>query len=204
MRAALRPRTRYQLAAIAACAVLLGATGASWDRSFGPTVLHAVSTKASGSQQLAAAQLTLERGAGPAAGHRLQCSATGVSAGCSLASVSPFPASATWTNLSSRAIPAPGPRITQMVWDAADSYVLLFGGEFITPSHRFGINHDTWTYANGVWTNISTMISGGPPPAGVAPGMAYDPWAHEVVLFGGSNGTKYQSQTWTYVAKTWN
>lgn len=172
------------------------------------TATPAAGTAAS---ELAAATTSLGSGHGPAARAAVSCALTGPNAAsCSARGAAGFSMNASWTNLTARAIPGPGARAgAQMVYDAADGYVLLFGGEFsgATP-FTYGVDRDTWTFSNGVWTNISSTVSGGPPPNAVAPAMAYDPWDQEVVLFGGENNThgypgSYQSQTWTYHAKVW-
>ncbi|HZY70021.1 MAG TPA: PKD domain-containing protein [Thermoplasmata archaeon] len=175
-----------------------------------PTAESGAITGPSGSP-LAAATASLAAGHGPAAGAAVSCAQVAPNAAsCSAHPAASFPANASWVNLTARAIPAPGARAgAEMVYDAADGYVLLFGGEFSgSAPFTFGVDRDTWTFSNGVWTNISSTVSGGPPPNAIAPAMAYDPWDQEVVLFGGANNTRgfpsgFQSQTWTYHGKVW-
>jgi PKD repeat protein len=104
-----------------------------------------------------------------------------------------------WTNISSDVSGSPGGRLTTMAWDGSDGYGLLFGGV------KYGqvYLNDTWTYANGTWTNITASV-GSSPPALIYERMAYDPSSNAVVLFGGQNKTmQVQHQTWTYHAGKW-
>ena len=86
-----------------------------------------------------------------------------------------------------------------MTWDASDGYVLLYGG-YGCGGHC--IISDTWTFANGVWTNITALTSGSPPTA-YLPGLAYDPTSARVILFGGLGASGVLSDTWSYHAKAW-
>jgi hypothetical protein len=167
-------------------------------------------TSGSDSSQLIAAASSLRNGAGPAAGTPEMCTAvTPTSSSCSTADAIPntFPTTATWFNVTTKVIPAPSARQTVMVWDAADGYALLFGGFVKVPgtlNSFYGVS-DTWTYLNGVWSNITDTLIGGSPPDAINPTMAYDPFEQEVVLYGGAtnNGADDQDQTWTYHAGEW-
>ncbi len=104
-----------------------------------------------------------------------------------------------WTNVSEESATTPSARAgADMVWDASDSYFLLYGG-FNTLGNPMA---DTWTYANGSWTNITSTILG-TPPALIGP-MAYDPSTHTVVLVGtfaiSSNSGSF---TWSYHNRVW-
>ncbi len=88
-----------------------------------------------------------------------------------------------------------------LVYDAADRYVLLYGGG--------GLN-DTWTFVNGVWTELP--LSTAPSDQGTYSSMAYDPSTGYVVLFGGQplrcpgcmNPDPSVNFTWKYVGGTWS
>jgi chitodextrinase len=162
----------------------------------------------SGASELASASLSLEHGAGPAMGESVSCAAASSgSVNCQTPSDTPttFSANAKWTNITTKVIPAPVEREGIMTWDAADGYVLLYGGESRNLAQTAYYNqYDTWTYLNGVWTNITSQIVGGFPPASVAPAMSYDPFTGYVLLFGGYNNTvAFQKSTWTYHAGEW-
>jgi hypothetical protein len=89
-----------------------------------------------------------------------------------------------------------------MVFDAHDGYVLLFGGYrisgYIGQLTAFYQSNLTWKYSAGVWTNLTGIVNGLPPP-GYPVQMAYDAADEYVVLF-----TGYQIPvTWTYAGGTW-
>jgi hypothetical protein len=100
-----------------------------------------------------------------------------------------------------------------MTYDATDGYVLLFGGvyggslQFLGESSSFG---DTWTYQDGVWTNLTPHLKSSPDARELVM-MAYDPTDKEVVLFGGESSYGNPStpvygghgDTWTFVHGAW-
>ncbi|MCI4334643.1 MAG: PKD domain-containing protein [Thermoplasmata archaeon] len=85
-----------------------------------------------------------------------------------------------------------------MTWDAGDGYVLLFGGMLI------GVHYatDSWTFQDGSWTNITSMVTGTPPPL-LFPELAYDSTSMAVVLFGMLVNGPPAMVTWTYHNKVW-
>ena len=88
-----------------------------------------------------------------------------------------------------------------MTYDAADGYMVLFGG--LAPGAALG---DTWTYASGVWTNLTTLnnqTAQNAPAPRFFPAMTYDYGDGYVVLFGGENATKDLRDTWTYSGGAW-
>ncbi len=103
-----------------------------------------------------------------------------------------------WTNLT--AGPAPSPRaLAAMTYDWTDHYDLLFGG--LGP---YGPLNDTWTWANGVWTNI-TSTAGAPPAGQFGMAMTYDAADGDVLAFGCSPST-YQgvcNDTWSFSHGKW-
>ncbi|MCI4364094.1 MAG: PKD domain-containing protein [Thermoplasmata archaeon] len=103
-----------------------------------------------------------------------------------------------WSNLSTSLSIAPSARVTTMTWDAADGYVLLFGGLLISSAHPT----DTWIFANGTWTNITGQVTGTPPALGF-PVLAYDPTSTAVVLYGQLASGALTTVTWTYHNKVW-
>jgi PKD repeat protein len=110
----------------------------------------------------------------------------------------PSGAALPWTNLTSSLATAPSPREGEsLVYDAADGYVLLFGG-----LGRHGLLGDTWKFQGGNWTNLSGTLTRHPSPRFEA-GIAYDAADGEVVLFGGLNSTRL-GDTWVFAAGTWS
>jgi chitodextrinase len=159
-----------------------------------PPGLRTLPPGSAGAAQLAEAQSSLERGGGPAAALHGTPTASQPSA------IAP---SYSWSNLTSRLTMAPSPRIGAMTWDAADGYVLLFGGETNVDSTTVALLADTWTYLNGTWTNITANVVGSP-PALVVPGMVYYPPGGSVILFGGEYNNQADSDaTWSYHSGVW-
>jgi hypothetical protein len=112
-------------------------------------------------------------------------------------------ANGTWTNLTLNLSKAPGPRYrASMEYDAADGYVVLFGGtSVVTPPT---ILNQTWIFSNQSWTDITNNATGHPAPRYRAD-MAYDAADKEIVLFGGcTTATRCgTSDTWTYSNYSW-
>lgn len=94
-----------------------------------------------------------------------------------------------------------------LAYDAADGYLLLFGGTFANKSDvgKGRCLTDTWVYSGSVWTNLS--ISG--PTNVCSPTLAYDSADGYVLAFGGffqniSNGVHYASgETWKFSRGAW-
>jgi hypothetical protein len=85
-----------------------------------------------------------------------------------------------------------------LAYDAADGYVVLFGGRSI----QGGLLNDTWTFSAGTWTNVTNSTAGAPPGRANA-SIAYDPAVSAVVLFGGRSPTSLFNDTWEYHAARW-
>jgi hypothetical protein len=108
-----------------------------------------------------------------------------------------------WLNISSASTP-PDPRIeATSAYDAADGYLLLFGGD--TGSTTVA---ETWSYQNGTWTDISSGQNQTPGPRYLSM-MTYDAQDREVVLFGGYNlagsgNSSYLSDTWAFHGGQWH
>ncbi|MCI4320944.1 MAG: kelch motif-containing protein [Thermoplasmata archaeon] len=98
-----------------------------------------------------------------------------------------------WTQLHPAVSPA-GRQEAQMAYDAADGYVLLFGGDGAA-----GGLHDTWSFANGIWTELTPGTN---PGARVDANLVYDAVDGYSVLFGGYAcvGT---CGTWIYSHSNW-
>jgi PKD repeat protein len=107
--------------------------------------------------------------------------------------ISPDP----WTNLTPGLNASPSPREGEaLVYDPAGPYVLLFGGA----SGR-GALHDTWTFADGRWTNLSSNLSTQPSSRYKAV-VTYDAADGYVLLFSGHAGT-YFNDTWKWENGAW-
>ncbi len=100
---------------------------------------------------------------------------------------------------------APAPRgMAPFAYDPSINATLLFsGGDIDFANGSIAPFHDTWTYAAGVWTNITSTAGTG---AGQASSMAYDPDAGGVIATGimrpGSICTSL-NQTWLFSHGNW-
>jgi len=93
-----------------------------------------------------------------------------------------------WTQLSPSSSPS-GRSYASMAYDAADGYVLLFGGAYTFD--------DTWTFKAGSWTELSPASA--PSPRYAAP-LAYDAADGYTLLSGGYGAP---SDTWEFKAGSW-
>ncbi|MCI4351075.1 MAG: PKD domain-containing protein [Thermoplasmata archaeon] len=97
-----------------------------------------------------------------------------------------------------------------MTYDAADGYVVLFGGL----SGTRAVN-ETWKFQDGAWTNITAVVSGAPSPR-YQMAMTFDAADGIVLAFGGvampspacSVPVGFAgcplNDTWSYSAGTWS
>ncbi|HEV8049926.1 MAG TPA: kelch repeat-containing protein, partial [Thermoplasmata archaeon] len=106
-----------------------------------------------------------------------------------------------WYNLSSNfSAPVPGNRtFAALAYDPALNATLMFGGFNHSSFTPYG---DTWLFANGSWVNVSGSSTAAP-SARWAAMMTWDPWNHEMVLFGGRDTTGTLGDTWVYNASGW-
>ncbi len=82
-------------------------------------------------------------------------------------------------------------------YDAADHYVLLFGGVDIY-GNTYG---DTWTFQNGRWTQLNPTVS---PSWRSAGEMVYDYQDGYVVFFGGQDlNYNPTNDTWKFLHGNW-
>ena len=156
--------------------------------------------KLDASNGISAAMTSLHSGQGPPGLGPVNCSSTrSGSAYCDTGQVGPNVLASTvgWTSITGS---SPSSRAGHsMTYDAADGYVILFGG-FSTN----GAFADTWKFLGGVWTNITTNTR---PSARIGASMAFDTVDGYVVLFGGLGGTssasEFLSDTWTFSHGIW-
>jgi len=104
-----------------------------------------------------------------------------------------------WTQLTASG-PSPSARAyASVTYDTAVSSIVLFGG--------VGANGapfaDTWSFASGHWTDLTTS-SGVAPPARSSAGFSYDAVDSVAVLFGGTGLCgAFCGDTWTYSGAHW-
>jgi len=116
----------------------------------------------------------------------------------------PRPANSTplthWWNITSES-PTPLPVVwfTEATWDAADDYLVFYGGDNFAGT----LYASTWTYAHGLWHNLSTHGSPGPVDGAA---LAYDPNAGQVVMYGGASTytpVTLTNETWLFSRGNW-
>lgn len=105
-----------------------------------------------------------------------------------------------WENISGPV--APSARYgSAEAFDAADGYLLLFGG--IGPS---GVStrtfSDTWILENGSWTNITSTAGHPPAPYEAMASLAYDAQDRYVVMLD-TSGTATNTSTWIFTNGSW-
>lgn len=101
-----------------------------------------------------------------------------------------------WTQLSPSSVPS-GRFFPSLTWDAADGYLVLFGGTDCAGAYHGG----TWEFGGGQWTHLSPVTS---PSPRLGAGMAYDAQGKQVILFGGYNGASSLNDTWAFAGGSWS
>jgi hypothetical protein len=86
-----------------------------------------------------------------------------------------------------------------MAYDAADGYLVLFGGSPCYTCTTF--NSNTFVLTSTGWSELSTSVA---PPGRVGGQMVYDPSVGGLVLFGGRDPAfDYFGDTWLFRAGNW-
>jgi len=101
-----------------------------------------------------------------------------------------------WSQVFPKASPG-GRDGASIAYDAADGYVLLFGG--YSGGHWLD---DTWSYTNGTWTNLTSTLASSPSGRASAT-MEYDAYDGYVVLFGGGGKGGDLNDTWKFQNGSW-
>lgn len=117
-----------------------------------------------------------------------------------------------WTQLHPAISPA-GRMWAMMAYDAADGYVVLFGGSNVSQTIRYYHDlGDTWIFQAGNWTRANLTVHPGARDSGM---MAYDSTDGYVLLFGGAvdshtrgprlqNSTVFLNDTWSFSHGAWH
>jgi len=89
---------------------------------------------------------------------------------------------------------------SEMVYDAADRYTVLFGGCVVL--YCGGVANDTWKFDSGVWSQLKVASH---PAARSDAAMVYDARDQYVLLFGGTSLTSNASfdDTWEFSKGAW-
>lgn len=103
----------------------------------------------------------------------------------------------TWNKQNPAASPRPLDS-SSMIFDEISGQVILFGG-MASPSRD--VFNETWAWNGSNWKQLSPAASPSPRQAA---GIAFDEVKHQVVLFGGDNGSDNFNDTWIWDGQTWN
>ena len=203
-----RTSLRVAAAILGLIAVLLLPPGAPLAHASGPPIApRAVAEPGSQAMQAAIAALGAAHGPSPGATGCAEVAPGEVSCDRARAPgplVNATSPPTTWINLTAFTPNSPSPRwLAAMTFDPVDNYVLLFGGgQTNTYGAIVADFDDTWSFANGTWTEIYTSSA---PSGRYAAGLAWDQTDGYAVLFGGTqNGSACYNDTWTYVSGTWS
>lgn len=107
-----------------------------------------------------------------------------------------------WTDVGATTGVPPVRGFAEMAYDAADGYVVLFGGIGNCLS-TFCYYNDTWEYYSNTWWPVHP--SGGSPAGRYSAALTSDPTVGGVLLFGGYNATYSLglNDTWTFSHGAW-
>jgi hypothetical protein len=100
-----------------------------------------------------------------------------------------------WTHPHPAASPSPRTGAA-MAYDFATHQLVLFGG---STGPESGFQADTWTWNGTTWAKLQPATS---PPARHNGDLFYDAAQHELILFGGYDGS-YLNDTWAWNGTTW-
>ncbi len=104
-----------------------------------------------------------------------------------------------WTNVSPPAASSPGGAFGlsghAMVYDAAHSQVVLFGGDSNGNEENW-----TWVWNGSAWSQQNPAT---PPPPRDSHGMAYNAATGQTIMFGGYDGNSYVGDTWVFDGTNW-
>ncbi|MCI4330500.1 MAG: PKD domain-containing protein [Thermoplasmata archaeon] len=104
-----------------------------------------------------------------------------------------------WTNRTTATHPSARAE-PNMDYDAADGYVLLFGGYIPHKTGHGDIEQaDTWKFVGGVWTNLTSSLPVHPSARDGEP-VVFDPNHGYILLFGGDAGAGNPNDAWAYRA----
>lgn len=102
-----------------------------------------------------------------------------------------------WTNITSELATSPPPLSEAlMAFDAADGYLVLFGG---TPAGSSSFGNTTWGFTGTTWEPLPSL------PVGIAawPALAYDASDQQVIFTGEIDQPCCSGETWSYVGGHW-
>lgn len=89
-----------------------------------------------------------------------------------------------------------------MVWDPIGQRIVLFGGRSSSDADGAALS-DMWAWDGTNWTEITPATSFDRPTARAGAGMAFDPVRKAIVLFGGTDESGPQNDTWLLDGDQW-
>ena len=114
-------------------------------------------------------------------------------------------ANSTWSNITTTAGTPPNGTVSgALTYDAADGYVVQFGGENTTTQSTLTPEIGTWSFSAGRWSELP--ITGVRPSPRLFDDLVYDPLVGSVVLFGGQTGPlllNATNDTWYFLGGAW-
>jgi hypothetical protein len=89
-----------------------------------------------------------------------------------------------------------------LVYDEAQTQVVLFGGDVLDlQTLGFRLFDDTWVFDGSGWREVDVGVER--PEQRTAHGMAYDSVNRQVVMFGGDGARGYLGDTWVFDGERW-
>lgn len=107
----------------------------------------------------------------------------------------------TWAEVKPKSSPSPRSQAA-MVWDPVGQRVLLFGGRN-SAKNDSDVLDDLWAWDGSTWTEVDATASTDQPSARAGAAMAFDPIREAVVMFGGTDGSGPQNDTWQLAGDEW-
>ncbi|MCI4317646.1 MAG: hypothetical protein L3J96_03835, partial [Thermoplasmata archaeon] len=146
-------------------------------------------------EALGAAWASISSGSAPVHSNQVGCTSSAACMGPASPPGPPTPSAKTWLNITSLSLITPTARQQfGLAYDAADGYVVLFGGQASN-----GTVGDTWIFLHGIWHQLNTPD----PPAREYQSMVYDAHDGYVLMFGGFVRGNPVNETWKFLAGKW-
>ncbi len=192
--AALAPKTDLVWVATVGWVFLLILASLPTVGALAQSVQHPASSTSLGESQLRAAALSLEKGQGPAHGTPTTCRTSGGEGSLTCGDLAGSLPNLQWSPVGTPL----GRSGVNMVYDAADGYVVLFSG-----GSSSSVQGDTWIFTEGRWTELNPSIA---PSPRLGAYMTYYSKGGYVVLFGGwggNSGPYEYGDTWAFSGGRW-
>ncbi|MDE1837616.1 MAG: PKD domain-containing protein [Euryarchaeota archaeon] len=120
-----------------------------------------------------------------------------------------WPGNQTWENLSAAQVPSPSPRyFASAAFDTSSGDVVLYGGcDHLWTGSCITSDSDTWVFTSGQWQNVTSSVTGAPPPALWRSGFTNNSSGSDLLLVDGiscvASSCSLQNGSWTFYASTY-